>query len=219
MAFASTFGIPLDQGFDEEKTLQNEIDDAKCLLRSGKHLFAEDIELLVNTLLTSVSMQGVETDVKDVKSVADFILEMGMLQASAVGPVLLSHLDLLPLPTPFLEIVPSLFGMASPHQLQEVLETLKSIDNQFIGPVINALVDLPLTAEMKSELVSLTETAIHTVDEKDIPFLFRTLLNNLEHINTSNIPGKILKEVRHLCYHDQYLILPFRFCYDGISAH
>lgn len=215
MAFVNTHfsGLPQDEvfsGFDEEenKTLQQEIDDAKCLIRSGKHLFPEDIELLVNSLLTSVSMMT-ETETndddncntntttfKEVKKVADFVLEISnTMQASTVGSVLLSYLDILPQPIPFLEIVPSLFGMASPHQLQEVFNTLKSIDNQFIGPVINAVVDLPLTPEMKIELVSLTETAIHSVDEKDIPFLFRTLLNNLEHISTSNVPGKILKEV------------------------
>lgn len=156
----------------------------------------KSVEEEVDDLLTSVHILGGDANLEEVKKVASEVLKIGIRQTSTAGAVLLSHLDRLLQPAPFLELIPSFFGMASPHQLQEVFETLKSIDNQFIGSVISALVDLPLTAEMKLELVSLIETAISTVDEKDIPFLFQTLLNNLEHIDTSNIPGKILKEVQ-----------------------
>jgi hypothetical protein len=88
--------------------------------------------------------------------------------------------------------------MASPLLLKEVFEQLHSLltsDNQLILPVINALVDLPLSDELTSELVALTEEAIAIADESDVPFLFRTLLNNLDNINTANIAGRILSEV------------------------
>ena len=177
------------------------IEEAKLILRTEKHLSFESIELLVDSLLTSVSVQGDGADITEVKNAAHLVLEVGVVHASTVGSVLLNRLDELLQPIPFVEIFPSVFGMASPLLLDEVFEQLQNLqsrDNKCILPVINALVDLPLTAELKNKLVALTEEAINIVDESDIPFLFRTLLNNLEHVNASNIAGKILMEVYRL---------------------
>jgi hypothetical protein len=182
-----------------DKPLDQVINEAKNFLLSNKHLSPDHVECLVNSLLTSVSVRGEESDVNDVKQVADLVLEIGILQAYAVGPAVLHQLSSLPQPVPFVEIIPALYGMSSPLQLQEVFEQLQSLlstDNQYILPVINSLVDLPLSAELKTKLVFLTEEVISIVDETDIPFLFRTLLNNLEHINTNSLAGKILTEVR-----------------------
>lgn len=184
----SWIGAPLEQAIEE----------AQFILHTERHLSLDTIELLVDSLLTAVSMQGADASTSVLKRVVDTILNIGGLHASTVGSVLLNHMSLLPQPIPFVAIFPTIFGMASPLLLQEAFEQLQSllsVDNQFILPVINALVDLPLTASLKGKLVSLTEEAIAIVDECDIPFLFRTLLNNLENTNTTNIAGKILTEV------------------------
>ena len=188
-------GTPLDQV----------LDDAHFILHSHSHTHShthspEHVETILDSLLTAVATQAIDPhmDTQVLTHAASVVLDYSALHASTVGSVLLNHLTLLPLPIPFIEIIPSLFGMASPLLLKEVFEQLHSLltsDNQLILPVINALVDLPLSDELKSELVALTEEAIAIADESDVPFLFRTLLNNLDNINTANIAGRILSEV------------------------
>ena len=186
---------------EEDKTLDEVMEEVRCTARNHRHLTPENMEHMMASLLSAAAFCGVDCDANEMKKVANVIHEVGMLHGSSTRAVLLQYLCDLPQPIPFVGIVPSLFGMSSSHQLQEVFELLRLVlesDSQNILPVINALVDLPLTAEMKNDLICLIEKVIPIVDEKDIPFLFRTVMNNLDDLKTSRIPGKILNEVSEI---------------------
>lgn len=180
------------------------IDETQDVTLHPNHIYAEgskeEILNKVDSLLKTVQHM-VEVDMDKVKEVANLVLKYGALQATSVGSMLLERLEFLPHPIPFVEIIPSLFGIASPDQLREVFKCLEHLaaDTHLMLSVINAMVDLPLTPELKPRLIALTSEAMNSVDESDIPFLFRTLLNHLEHISASDFASQILKEVGICC--------------------
>ena len=116
-----------------------------------------------------------------VKSIASFVRDVATYHPNACH-YLLIHLVSLPDPIPFMDVMASMFCVASPSLVTEAVKQLKLLperDSTLLLPVIAVMADLPLSPDLLSELYELAEGAIDRVEESELPALFRTLLKSL----------------------------------------
>ena len=133
-----------------------------------------------------------------VKSIATFVRDVATCHPNACH-LLLIHLPYLPDPIPFVDIMASMFCVASPALVAEAVMQLKLLperDKSLLLPVISTIADLPLPAILLSELYQLAEGAIDILDETELPALFRTLLKSLCPQRARRALLKLRNEVR-----------------------
>jgi hypothetical protein len=156
----------------------------------------DSIIFIIESLLSAISIFP-ESETCELNSAASLIRNVGCTNAK-IGPLLLSHLTLLPDAIPFIDIIPSILGVASPTTLEDTflqLEGLALTENRYMLPIISVLIDLPLPVTVKPALARLADEAIGSVDESDIPFLFRAILKNLSDVDAHDITFRLRKEV------------------------
>jgi hypothetical protein len=115
------------------------------------------------------------------RRVASFVRDVATFHPNACH-LLLIHLPQLLDPIPFIEIMPSMFCIASPSLVVEAATQLKILperDCRLLLPVLCAMADLHLTGSLLDELYSLAEEAIGTLEEAELPALFRAILKSL----------------------------------------
>ena len=174
-------------------SLEIVLSEASYLLESGS---SEVICFIIESLLSALSVHS-DAEESDLIVAANLIRKVARY-ASSIGPILLAHLYVLPDATPFLDVIPHLFGVASAKSLEHVYEQLEALalaENRYLLPVVSTLIDLPLPSSIKPALARLADEAIGVVDETDFPFLFRTILRNLSDIDAYNITFRLRKEV------------------------
>ena len=100
---------------------------------------------------------------------------------------------------PYIEILPSLFAYSSDSILNDVIDQLSLLveeSSDAIVPIISVWIDLlPISALKTSRLHQVIESALSSIDESEIPFLFSTLLKACQSPSISNILMKLLDEV------------------------
>ena len=119
-------------------------------------------------------------DNSTLRSFAALFKRLGLLNASVV-PVILHYIDSLPDPLPFINILPSLI-VPNTQVVTLAFDTLRSLlftDVTFTLPILNVLVDLPLSSSQKSDVTITMEEALSSVEESDVPFLVRSLLKSM----------------------------------------
>lgn len=132
-----------------------------------------------------------------IKNVASFVRDMATFHPNACH-LLLIHLPHLPDPIPFIDIMASMFCVASPSLIADAVAQLKLLperDSRLLLPVIAAMADLPLPADLLLELYNLAEEALETLEETELPALFRTLLKSLCPLRAERTLLKLRDEV------------------------
>lgn len=175
-------------------SLMTVISDAVYLI--DKFSDDESIVFIIESLLGAISIFS-RPDACELMCAVNLVRKVGCAKPN-IGPILVSHLALLPDATCFIDIIPSIMGVASPTTLEETftqLEGLALAENRYMLPVISVLVDLPFPAIVKPALARLADEAIGSVNESDIPFLFRTILKNLSDSDAYDITFRLRKEV------------------------
>ena len=135
-----------------------------------------------------------------VKRIATFVRDVATCHPNACH-LLLIHLPHLSDPVPFVDIVASMFCVASPALVRQAVMQLKLLpesDSSLLLPVIGAMADLPLPPDLVSELYLLAEEAIDILDETELPALFRTLLKSLCPLRARKALLKLRNEVRNI---------------------
>ena len=130
------------------------------------------IDELLTKLATSESCDSVSQEI------AIFIKDIATFHPN-LGHILLVHLQDLPCPAPFIEIIPTMFCVAAPSLVSEAVTQLTQLaqrDSRFLLPVLAAITDLPLPQQPMSALAHFMEDAVDVVDETDLPALFRVIL-------------------------------------------
>lgn len=132
-----------------------------------------------------------------IKNIASFVRDVATYHPNACH-LLLIHLPNFRDPLPLINIMPSMFCVASLSLVTEAVAQLKSLvrkDSKFLLPVIGVMADLPLTDSLLEELYSLGESAIVTLEETELPALFRILMKSMYPSRAERALLKIRDEV------------------------
>jgi hypothetical protein len=116
-----------------------------------------------------------------IKNIASFVRDVATYHPNACH-LLLIHLPNFRDPIPLINIMPSMFCVASPSLVAAAVTQLKLLpikDSKYLLPVIGIIADLPLTDGLLEELYGLGESAIDTLEESELPALFRILMKSV----------------------------------------
>lgn len=188
--------------FDDDLTLE------ECLERVQVLFYDESTnsESLMNLnyldeLLSKLHQPGPQSTTV-IRRVASFVRDVATFHPNACH-LLLIHLPYLLDPIPFIEIMPSMFCIASPSLVVEAATQLKILperDCRLLLPVLCAMADLHLTGTLLEELYSLAEEAIGTLEEAELPALFRAILKSLCPLRAERAMLKLRDEVSIINY-------------------
>jgi hypothetical protein len=182
----------MPNSLESNKPLAVLISDARLLLET--HYPSTTLENSIEILLTAANQTHVDSELREVSS---FLRDAG-LKSPIVSSLLLFYLPTLTEPRPFIDILPSVFGLSSAILIEELFDQLVLLtkqDNRYILPSICALCDLPLPTHLQPSLSKIAYDAMAVVDETDIPFLCRTILTNLPSADGFKSTLKLRKEV------------------------
>lgn len=132
-----------------------------------------------------------------IKNIASFVRDVATYHPNACH-LLLIHLPNFRDPLPLINIMPSMFCVASPSLVAAAVTQLKLLpikDSKYLLPVIGIIADLPLTDGLSEELYSLGESAIDTLEESELPALFRILMKSVCPARAESALLKIRDEV------------------------
>lgn len=139
---------------------------------------SESVSVVIDSLLSSIP----DDESPDVlRSIALYVREISLLNPN-ICHVLLLHIAKLPDPAPFVEVVPSIFAIASTALVEEVCKQLVALMSTrpiYLLPCMTALLDLPLPERLKPQLSFITQQAIAVVPETEFPKLFRILFKSM----------------------------------------
>ena len=183
--------------FEDELTLE------KCLERV-QVLFYDEItnsESLMNLnyldeLLSKLHEPSHQSNTVT-RRVASFVRDVATFHPNACH-LLLIHLPYLLDPVPFIEIMPPMFCIASPSLIIEAVAQLKVLperDSRLLLPVLCAMADLHLKGNLLEEFYSLAEEAIGTLEEAELPALFRAILKSVCPLRAGRTILKLRDEV------------------------
>jgi hypothetical protein len=163
--------------FEDDLTLE------ECLERVQVLFYDESTnsESLMNLNYLDEILSKLHQSTTVTRRVASFVRDVATFHSNACH-LLLIHLPHLLDPIPFIEIMPSMFCIASQSLVVEAATQLKILperDCRLLLPVLCAMADLHLTGSLLDELYSLAEEAIGTLEEAELPALFRAILKIL----------------------------------------
>jgi hypothetical protein len=182
--------------FDQNLSLLECLERVQVLFSDESTNLESQLNLkYLDELLLKLRLQSGPSDA--IKSIAYFVRDVATFHPNACH-LLLIHLPHLFDPVPFIDIMASMFSVASPSLVAEAVTQLKCLleqDSALLLPVIGAMADMPLPAHFLLELHQLAERAIDMVEESDLPSLFRILLKSLCPLKAKSALHKLRNEV------------------------
>lgn len=192
--------------FDQNLTLLDCSERVQVLFSDESTSSESQLNLkYLDELLLKLRLQS--GPIEAVKSIASFVRDVATFHPNACH-LLLIHLPHLSDPVPFIDIMASMFSVASPSLVAEAVTQLKYLpeqDSRLLLPVIGAMADMPLPAHLLLELHQLAERAIDMVEESDLPSLFRILLKSLCPLKAESALHKLRNEV--IIFHIHHILL------------
>ena len=182
----------LQDCFERVKVLFEDDDTSNA----GSNLVYID-ELLSMVRFTNHHADDHADDSALVKNVAQFVRDVSVFHPNACH-LLLIHLPHVSDPTPFVEVMPSMFCVAPASLVQEAalqLHLLAKSDSRLLLPVIAALSEFPLAVAQQVTMLQMAEDAVDIVDESDLPVLCRILLKSMCPLKSERIILKIRREM------------------------
>ena len=176
------------------QSLESAFEEAKIILSGGTSadLVVETIEMLLMTASSQALnnrplLQSIAVTIRNLYSIYP-----------QISAVLITYLPTLPHPLPFVEILPILFVMERPLQINKLLIVLYELldsNNALLLPVIHVMTELPLSKKQSRKLSKLAESAIAIVEEEDLPSLFKILMRSMDATNSRRICSFLRIEV------------------------
>jgi hypothetical protein len=134
---------------------------------------------IINDLLSSISPTESE---HQLRSIAHFVRDVSLVNPN-VCHSLLVHLETVPNALPFLEVIPSIFAVAPTDVVKSAAKQLLRLlasRCELFAPCIGALMELPLSNEVKPLFSKIMENALKTADMSSLPILLNILFKSMD---------------------------------------